>query len=82
MSNRATYEAALLNLRTQARAFTEAFGAAAAAARAFDPRGDSVADPLATQIFREVAELLHTSAVFIPGARELYVLALSPPEKR
>lgn len=82
MSKRASYEAALLNLRTQARSFTEAFGAAAAAAREYDPKGESIADPLSTDVFREVAELLRASAVFVPGARELYALALSPLEER
>lgn len=73
---RAEYHAALLHLRMQARCFAEAFAEAASAAQAHDPEGGG-ADPLAQKAMVEIAAVLQTTCDAVPGAAEVFALALT-----
>lgn len=73
----AQYQAALLNLQTQGRAFAAAFKGAAFAAQQFDPDGTKT-PPEAEAVMRDLAIVLRATCVLVPGAREVFQLALQP----
>lgn len=69
------YHHALLRLQLRASDFAQAFAEAATAAQAVDPAG-ALRDPLAEQVMSGCAAILRTATAHIPGAREVFVLAL------
>lgn len=78
--DRAHYIAALLHLQAAGRTFCVAFRDAAAAAQAVDPGGESH-DPAANDIMLALAADLRAVAELVPGAREVFQVALTQQDK-
>jgi hypothetical protein len=74
------YHAALLHLRMQARCFAEAFCETARAANEYDPEGTKT-DPVGDRTMIEVAAHLQAACERVPGARDVFALALSAQRK-
>lgn len=76
------YIASLLHLQAAGRSFCQAFHDAAAAAHAFDPRGEQH-DLAAAEIMVDITAHLRAVCAFVPGAREVLQVALAPiPDKK
>lgn len=79
--DRIQYVASLLHLQSAGRSFCAAFRAAAAAAQTLDPRGEQ-RDPAAETIMLDLAAQLRGVCEHVPGARELFLVAVVPVPDR